>query len=228
MEVTRARWGEAVASARLAGRPRRAKADTGAARMAGGAGWRPPTSSEARPDVADATGTRARCAHGTGTRGGRSGAERLVLVRGDEREAAPVKGGREGGGGPHVRVETRGAARLEVAVVEEDGDDRRRRGGDPARTLPARGVPSDGDGIRGRRGGVRRGWCRGGRASRRRGLREEARPRWWGGAGEGAGVGARGGAVTRVGGASAPDPHRIVGWGRGDRAGGGGSGRSGG
>ena len=143
-----------------------------------------------------------------------------MLVRGDEREAAPVKGGREGGGGPHVRVETRGAARLEVAVVEEDGDDRRRRGGDPARTLPARGVPSDGDGIRGRRGGVRRGWCRGGRASRRRGLREEARPRWWGGAGEGAGVGARGGAVTRVGGASAPDPHRIVGWGRGDRAGG--------
>ena len=76
--------------------------------MAGGAGWRPPTSSEARPDVADATGTRARRAHGTGTRGGRSGAERLVLVRGDEREAAPVKGGREGGGGPHVRVETRG------------------------------------------------------------------------------------------------------------------------
>ena len=33
----------------------------------------PPTSSGARPDVADATGTRARRAHGTGTRGGRSG-----------------------------------------------------------------------------------------------------------------------------------------------------------
>ena len=52
---------------------------------------------------------------------GGSGAERLVLARGDEREAALDRVGREGRRPSHSSRD-QGAARLEGAVVEEDGD----------------------------------------------------------------------------------------------------------
>jgi len=108
---------------------------------------------------------RGRVARTARARGGkvRGGAAR-ASARGRAGGGAGQRGKR-GGRRASRSSRDQGAARLEGAVVEEDGDDRRRRGGDPARTLPARGVPSDGDGIRGRRGGVRRGWCRGGRAA---------------------------------------------------------------
>ena len=56
----------------------------------------------------------------------------LVLARGDEREAALDIEGREGRRSSRSSRD-QGAARLEGAIVEEDGDDRWRRGGDPAR-----------------------------------------------------------------------------------------------
>ena len=53
---------------------------------------------------------------------GGSGAERLVLARGDEREAAPDRKGRESSRASHSSRD-QGAASLEGAVMEEDGDD---------------------------------------------------------------------------------------------------------
>nr|XP_020157848.1 PE-PGRS family protein PE_PGRS26-like [Aegilops tauschii subsp. strangulata] len=47
-----------------------------------GAGWRPPTSSEARPDVGDATGARARRAHSAATKGEVRGGAARASARG--------------------------------------------------------------------------------------------------------------------------------------------------